>query len=211
MIQRRQILIDRTFQHRLAIDLMVIVLIVPAVLWADFYILGQYALSRNPDVGQASGWGLIGTLFKQQWFFMLAVFALNFGLVYAFVIYYTHRIAGPVYRFCRTFDDMAEGKLAQRIKLRKKDYFENLGESINRLSENLCSSLAELKTRTSALATRAQALNDSELKKQVAELEQLLAHYEIVLAPRSPDAVSDVASKQTMAETTDSENVRAES
>jgi len=193
LIKRRQILIDRTFQHRLAIDLLVIVLVVPAVLWADFYILGQYALSRNPDIGQASGWGMIGTLVKQQWFFMLLVFVLNFALVYAFIVYYTHRIAGPVYRFCRTLDDMADGKLAQLVKLREKDYFENVGTSINRLSERLCGAVAELKAEVAALSDRAHAKNTGNLQERIAAMEKILVRFDVLFENKtspSPGATS---------------------
>jgi len=189
LIKRRQILIDRTFQHRLAIDLLVIVLVVPAVLWADFYILGQYALSQNPDIGQASGWGMIGTLVKQQWFFMLLVFVLNFALVYAFIVYYTHRIAGPVYRFCRTLDDMADGKLAQLVKLREKDYFENVGTSINRLSERLCGAVAELKAEVATLSDRAHAKNAGNLQERIAAMEKILARFDVLFADKPSPAL----------------------
>jgi len=185
LIKRRQILIDRTFQHRLAIDLMIIVLIVPAVLWADFYILGQYALSRNPNMGNVGGWGMIGALLKQQWFFMLLIFALNFAIVYAFIVYYTHRIAGPIYRFCRTFDDMAQGKIEQHIKLRKRDYFENLGESINRFSASLTGSINELRGLASEAAERAKKSKDNELKAKIASIEQVLSRF---APPREPEA-----------------------
>ena len=211
MIKRRQILIDRTFQHRLAIDLLVIVLVVPAVLWADFYILGQYALSRNPDIGQTGGWGLIGTLITQQWFFMLLVFVLNFALVYGFIVYYTHRIAGPVYRFCRTLDDMADGKLAQLVKLREKDYFENVGTSINRLSDRLCGSVAELKAEVATLSDQVHAGNAKDIQERVAAMEKILARFDVTFAASSAPPANMAATESTTSDSPSNGDVRAES
>ena len=170
---------------------MVIVLIVPAVLWADFYILGQYALSKNPNVGNVGGLGMIGTLLKQQWFFMLLIFVLNFAIVYAFVVYYTHRIAGPIYRFSRTFDEMAEGKLEQHIKLRKRDYFENLGESINRFSASLSGSMSELRSLVNDAAVRVQSSKDHELQEKFAQIEQILSRFSAAPPPDASDTQTD--------------------
>jgi len=67
LIKRTKYMVDRTFQQRLAMDLMVIVLLVPVVLWANFYIIGMYALSQNPNIGELPrGWGMVGLLLLQQ-------------------------------------------------------------------------------------------------------------------------------------------------
>ena len=83
MQKRKQYLIDRKFQMRLALELMVVVLLVPLVVWADFYVLGQYALSQNISAGVArSDWGIIGALIKHQWLLMIALYLVNFGLIF---------------------------------------------------------------------------------------------------------------------------------
>ncbi|HEX9627175.1 MAG TPA: hypothetical protein VGA00_09585 [Acidiferrobacterales bacterium] len=177
MVKRQKILVDRRFQHRLAREMMVIVVLVPIFLWVMFYLAGQYALS-NPELATERGdWGLIGALLRRQLLPTLLIAAASLGLVYGFVIYYTHRIAGPVYRFCRTLDDMADGRIGQRIKLRRHDYFENLSQSLDRVEGALAGTLDELRTAAAALRERADTLGDAELRQRVAEIDRVLERY----------------------------------
>ena len=179
MKKRKQILIDRDFQLRLALELMVVVLAVPLILWADFYLLGQYALSQNPGLASTAGsWGLMGNLLQQQWALMLVLYLVNFGLVYAFIVFYTHRIAGPVYRFSVTLKAMAEGKLGIRIKLRKNDYFENLGEGINVMARAFAQTITDLRTTTKTLSEKTDNIDDQEIKDHISALEKILSQYE---------------------------------
>ena len=196
MKQRKQILIDRQFQLRLALELMVVVLIVPLVLWADFYLLGQYALSQNPDLAAMRGnsWGIIGSLLQQQWALMLVLYLVNFGVVYGFIVFYTHRIAGPVYRFSDTLKNMAEGKLGYRIRLRKNDYFENLGISINAMAQTFGQTIGELKQATATLADKTRDLNDNEIKQHVSEIEAILSRYQEEDANSNGDSNPETAS-----------------
>ncbi|MDH5633007.1 MAG: hypothetical protein OEZ10_08425 [Gammaproteobacteria bacterium] len=179
MIKRKQYLVDRKFQMRLALELMVVVLLVPLVVWADFYVLGQYALAQNAAAGMAnSSWGVIGALIQRQWLLMVVVYLVNFGLIYLFIIFYTHRIAGPVYRFTETLTSMAGGDLSARIKLRKNDYFENLGESINRLSDHYADTFRELQAAASRLEEQGEKSADQDAKIQIAKIKSILAGYQ---------------------------------
>ncbi len=55
------------------------------------------------------------------------------GMCVAVVIsmFISHRIAGPVYRICRTLGELGEGKIPHRINLRKRDEFKELSSSVN--------------------------------------------------------------------------------
>ena len=188
MKQRKQVLIDRQFQLRLALELMVVVLLVPLILWADFYLLGQYALGQNDGLNPAQGssWGLIGTLVRQQWVLMLILYLLNFVMVYAFIVFYTHRIAGPVYRFSVTLKAMADGRLGNRVHLRKNDYFENLGAGINATAEAFAGTINELKKATAVLSSKAGKLADNDIQQHISDIEAILERYSEV-----PDVPTD--------------------
>lgn len=180
MQNRKQYLIDRKFQLRLALELMVVVLMVPLVVWADFYVLGQYALSQNISSNMArSDWGIIGSLIRQQWILMVVLYLVNFGLIYIFLVYYTHRIAGPVYRFSVTLDAMSEGDLTSRVSLRKNDYFENLGASINRLSDHYADVFSELKAIATLINESKGENSSAQEQEQIAKMNKLLEKYQI--------------------------------
>lgn len=58
-------------------------------------------------------------------------------LIAAFGIFYTHRIAGPVYRMVQDISRALGGEKGVQIKLRRHDNFEDLAENINRLLAKL--------------------------------------------------------------------------
>jgi methyl-accepting chemotaxis protein len=63
----------------------------------------------------------------------------------------THRIAGPIYRFEKTFDEMLSGNLGTRIKLRPKDEGKILADKINQFNSDLSRSFRTLQQNTRAL------------------------------------------------------------
>ena len=186
---RKQYLIDRKFQLRFAMELMVLVLLVPFIVWANFYVLGQYAMSIDPAVAEMGSMGMTGALLKHQWPLLLLVYIFNFGLVYGFIVYYTHRIAGPVYRFDLVLGEMADGKLGHTISLRKRDYFGDVGQRINDVASKFGDTIKELKEIHGDLARHAEQSNDETLKKHAQAAEQVISQYEIL----EPD--SDVAAE----------------
>ena len=178
MQKRKQYLIDRKFQMRLALELMVVVLLVPLVVWADFYLLGQYALAQAGAVPARGDWGLIGSLVRQQWLMMVFLYIINFGLVYLFIVFYTHRIAGPVYKFTQNLEAISGGDLSGHITLRKNDYFENLGQGINALVSRYAATFGELKSATAVLEDKARNMDDDVLKEQVEAMKKILDFYQ---------------------------------
>jgi len=65
--------------------------------------------------------------------------ALLFGSVIAaiIVLYHSHRIAGPLYRFCRIFEQIGEGRLDDMMQLRKHDELAEVAESIQLMIDKL--------------------------------------------------------------------------
>jgi len=177
---RKKYLIDRKFQLRFAMELMVLVLLVPFIVWANFYVLGQYAMSVDPGVSELGNWGVTGALLRHQWPLLLLVYIFNFGLVYGFIVYYTHRIAGPVYRFDVVLGDMAEGKVGHIIKLRKRDYFGDVGARINSVTERLGATFNNLSEANRNLARYADQSSDENLKKIQQEIESIINQYEVL-------------------------------
>ena len=186
MIQRKQVLVDRTFQSRLALELMVVVLVVPMVLWAVIYLAGIYVLTQNPGVSNLPReWGVMGVLFQQQWWLIVLFLGVTMGLVYGLILLYTHRMAGPVFRFIRALDDLASGKISATVQLRRNDYFENLGVSMTRATESLAQTMTELKAIANDLTVHAGTLRDATLVHQVDSLTRVLDRYQIESPPAS--------------------------
>ena len=74
------------------------------------------------------------SLVRYQIFFRLFLFIFPVIFVIAgFSIVFSHRIAGPIYRFEQTLDDLIQGKEVKFIHLRKGDELQELAAKINEL------------------------------------------------------------------------------
>lgn len=81
----------------------------------------------------------------------------------------SHRIAGPLYRFERTLDNMNNGDLGDHILLRKKDEGKELAAKINMFNSTLSRSIRTLNLSTTALDAlldQAESLNLAEEEKE---------------------------------------------
>jgi signal peptidase II len=69
----------------------------------------------------------------------IIVKASAFGMifVYGVCIFFSHSIAGPIYRFEKVLNELADGNLDVRLKLRKMDEFHEVAEAFNRAMTNL--------------------------------------------------------------------------
>jgi len=52
-------------------------------------------------------------------------------------LFYSHKIAGPVYRFKKVTEEVAKGNFDIEINLRKNDEFKDLAESMNTMIREL--------------------------------------------------------------------------
>lgn len=79
-------------------------------------------------------------------------------------LFLSHRIAGPLYRFEKSIEEIIKGNLSFRIKLRKKDEAKELAEAMNRMIETLSSHLSRIRAITDDIET-----NLLETKKVIEE------------------------------------------
>jgi len=94
----------------------------------------------------------------------------------AVLIFLSHRIAGPLYRFENILDAIKKGDLTQRFKLRENDQFVELANSINEHTDTLDKNMGHLKAGVmefSQLASKMQTAMASDPSANK-ELERLL-------------------------------------
>jgi methyl-accepting chemotaxis protein len=175
---RKQYLIDRKFQLRFSLELLIFVVVTPFIVWANIYMLGQYSHSQDIYAqGAMTNWGIIGVLFQQRWWLLLLLYLTNFGIFYFIILYYSHRVAGPIYKCTKALDAIAAGNIGGKIKLRKRDYFESLSDSINTVVKNYGDDITGLKDAMDMLRSKASSGSDSELKKAVEQMDTILSRY----------------------------------
>ena len=81
------------------------------------------------------------------------------------LIFISHKIVGPFYRFEKTFEEIGNGNLSLRIGLREKDQFSVIAQKINQMNEQLNDRVARLKEKATLIR--------SEMDQQSPDLEVL--------------------------------------
>ena len=182
MKKRSQKIVDRAFQTRVALSLTVIAMLVPAILLLGAWLVWKFAVIQNSPLAEwPIGWPLVGAVLKSHWWIGMLCFAAFLAFSFALVFYYTHRIAGPVYRFRWLFDELAEGRIHTEVQLREGDAFENLAASLLRANATLASTITHLKAAVVAASQEAGALQNSALSKQLSDIQRILDRYRIVV------------------------------
>lgn len=64
---------------------------------------------------------------------LLLALGLGIGISVLAGVFYSHRLAGPVFRMRRTLHEAIEGKSVKPILLRQNDEFKELADDLNRL------------------------------------------------------------------------------
>lgn len=89
-------------------------------------------------------------------------------------VFLSHRIAGPLYRFELTLDNMLKGRLNNRIHLRDKDEGKLLAQKINELNIQLSQSFQTINKNSKALQILIEQASTLDLpegeKEQLASL-----------------------------------------
>ena len=91
-------------------------------------------------------------------------------------IYFSHKIAGPIYRIERFLKDMADGNLGQALTLRKGDELVSIADGINDIRMNLVSAIDSHKDRLDALLGKVEELKATlpAIFKENAEITSIL-------------------------------------
>ena len=85
----------------------------------------------------------------------------------------SHRLAGPLFRFQATLDELSTGNLTLRSNLRDKDQFKGLADRINALSAVLDGKVGDIKNRAAEISSiiedlRSVSASQPALKEEIA-------------------------------------------
>ncbi|MBU0996146.1 MAG: methyl-accepting chemotaxis protein [Proteobacteria bacterium] len=77
------------------------------------------------------------------------------------ILFISHKIVGPLYRFETELKHIGEGDLTRRIYLRKEDQFTEIKEAMNSMIENLNSKVTEIKNQVEQMESFAASQQHS--------------------------------------------------
>lgn len=186
--RRRRLIIEGNFQTRFILRF--ILVIVGATLLSTGSLLGVFYFKyKYGDADLTSliimvtpeGITNVLSLFQIVLVPILAANLLMLCIIIPYALAYSHKIAGPIYRFEQSLDFLISGEMDFMIMLRKKDEFKYLANRMNALIDFMRRNVEEvrlshrmIKERISKIERfiKADKINIKAIKSEIMELER---------------------------------------
>jgi methyl-accepting chemotaxis protein len=163
--RRRKLIVDPSFQVRASVAIFLFVLVYSGLLALLIFYPLQVEFDKITDeTARTIIADQILVLHARVWPAVLAVALLAGGQI----IFFSHRIAGPIYRVRMSLDSLLRGDYGVRVKLRDNDNFKELEPMVNSLAELLEAQHAKIEQLTSLVSS--DRANLSEIRSKVGEL-----------------------------------------
>lgn len=175
--QKRRIkLINRDFQVGLMLKLIALHAVLLGMFGAALYLFLRGEVGAN----LASAHVAYKTVGSMLFPIVLTLSLLNLALT-AFttamvILYASHRIAGPLFRFNQALKDMGHRDLHAMTKIREADQLAEISTTLSQVRDVWAADVVEMRTAVKALA-RALPESADEARQHQAELETILARY----------------------------------
>ena len=149
---RRRYFINRKFQLEFSVRFLLIIAVTAIAVLLLFFYSSRGTLTAGytgseVKLLQTSAYFLPSLLLSTVG---IIIFACLAGIVTMILI--SHRLAGPLFRFQKSLDELSSGDLTLRFNLRDKDQFKELADRINTFATTMDGKIDSVKTRASDLA-----------------------------------------------------------
>ncbi len=134
--RRRNILVDRPYQHRLSLMTALMALLPPALFFGIYSLITTEGSRRIIEANPALE-NMVRIQNRTESLMILAA-VLFYGIgVYLVTLLESHRTAGFIHRIDGRLKELSLGKYAGSLTPRRDDHFHYLAETVNRLSEGM--------------------------------------------------------------------------
>ena len=172
--KRKKLYIKKEFQTDFSVKFLILIALESVLAIAMFIYL-----SRGTVITGYSGSELV--IASTGEYFLPTVVLANLALIgltavagFIIMVAYSHKIAGPLYRFEKSIDEMASGDLTSRFNLRANDQLEELAGRINSLSEKLDGAVSGIKSEARELEAAIEEARESLRSGSLSALEEKL-------------------------------------
>ena len=143
--QRRWYFIKSTFNIKILLLFIVILILGVIILGFELYIFSSSELDTRLFQAHTRIMNSWEILLPTIILTMISVFILVFVITLFMVIYLSHKIAGPLYKFEMIADEIGNGNFKVNVKLRKKDELIPLQTAFENMLDNLHSKIMDFK------------------------------------------------------------------
>lgn len=175
--KRSNYFIDKDFQAKFIARFFILIAAMGLVTGIILYILSMQSTSValvNSRVVVRSTADFMLPLLVQT----VAVVIIVTGIAMAFLtLFVSHKIAGPMYRFKKVAESLAEGDFSSDFKIRKLDQFQDLADAFNSTIASLRKKLIELKQESAVISGKLEGFSEQDISENkrasLAELKKI--------------------------------------
>jgi hypothetical protein len=164
ILRRRKFIVDRSLQFRLLFYSVGYILFYILAIGAGLFVPLMIQFSKADQTSPAAL--AVATSFLYLHYHFWPVALLSVIVVALHSILTSHRVAGPLYRFRRIFQDLKDGIIPRAAHLRQGDLLQSEMQSINEMLDGLRSRISEIQKAEELLG---QSI--AECKRRVALLD----------------------------------------
>jgi methyl-accepting chemotaxis protein len=156
--KRKIVLVNREFQNRLIARVMIPISVIVIVMGIVFFLFVDERMQEGEYFRLLQIENLREMLMPFVIGLTLTMLVVSNLYAYLTFLYTSHRIAGPMFRFSRCFEELARGNLDFRVHLRDKDEMVELQDQFNTMLEFLNTRLRDAQDHVKHLGGRIESL-----------------------------------------------------
>ena len=157
--KRRKYFIKKDYQVKFILKFCIIVLVGSIISTGLLFLFSQGTLTSSFDnsrlVIRNTSFAILPAVILTN-IITLVLITLSSIVV---IIFISHKIAGPMFRFEKDLTDIGKGNLVKKIALRKKDQFTDIATSMNNMTMELHNKVFSIETELERLLESAKKQN----------------------------------------------------
>jgi len=193
--KRKQYFINKTFQSEFILKFCGLVILGSAAFGVILFLFSKHTLTTSFENSRLMIKSTADYIFPGLLFGGAITAVITALAACVIVILMTHRIVGPMHRFEKYIKEIGSGMLNSDLKIRRKDQFQNMADSLNNMTKDLKFGLGEVNAVSNKLDKLIEELSMSssreillredikrivvELKKDKQNLSRALEYFKI--------------------------------
>lgn len=175
---RRIVLINRRFQLKLIIKFILVNLLVMVLFGISIYFFLNSELDANLKTAHVTYKNLKDMLLPVILTLSVMNILVSSVIISIIVLYASHKIAGPMYRFNTAINDICDKRLNTVASVREGDQLYECSDSLQKLISALALDISQIREKVSELKSNlANSGMDASAAEKIRELEYMLGEY----------------------------------
>jgi methyl-accepting chemotaxis protein len=163
--KRRNYFIDKGFQGMFILKFCLIVICSSLLTAGIMYFLGRKSTTVSILDSRVVVLGTANFLLPLLIQTALVVLVIVGIATIAVTLFFSHKIAGPLYRFRKVIEALGEGDFSLHFRIRDYDQLQNLGKELNAMIENIKIKINAVKENISKLKKKSGNISQEDLEE----------------------------------------------